>query len=350
MHGMQFDGVVIRGIATAAPKKIVYTEDFRDHFENKEVERFIENVGIKARRHSGVKQTASDLCFVASKALLAKYDINDDIDALVFATQTPDYHMPSTAFVIQKRLGLKKDCIAFDINLGCTGFVTSVYIISGMITSGMIKRALLLVGDAKQEHPLTNDHTDSMMYGDAGSAILLEAGKGTIRGMIRSDGDSYKALIAPYPGSRYPVLVNGDICNTVKEVMDGNEVFLFAITKVPRLFNEFYNFFHVDRSNFDYFILHQANLLILKKIVRKLKIEQEKVPISLDRFGNTNGATIPLTICDAFGNCDESKTLHLITAGFGIGLSQGIVSFDINTDDILSVIYSDDYYEEGFSL
>lgn len=350
MDGMRFDGVTIRGIATAAPTRTVYTDEFRAFFDDKEIDRFTEGVGIRERRYANPKQTASDLCFVAAKALTEKYGTGDDIDALIFATQTPDYCMPSTAFVLQHRLGIKQDCLAFDVNLGCSAFVTCVYAISGMIRSGMIRRALLLLGDVKQEHPVTEDHSESMMYGDAGSAVLIEAGTDSVCGMIRSDGSGFKTLIAPYPGTRYPVTVGGVECREFREIMDGNEVFLFAITKVPRLFKEFFAFFGTDNSDYDYFILHQANTMIIEKIVKKLKVDREKAPISIDRYGNTNGASIPVTICDAFG-CDQSgRNLRLITSGFGIGLSYGVVSFDINTDDVLPVIFTDDYYEEGYSL
>ncbi len=350
MEGMQFDDICIRGIATAVPTKRVYTDEFRQFYGDKEIDRFIESVGIVERFQSVPQQTASDLCFVAAKALEGKYGFSDDVDALIFASQTPDYCIPSTAFILQHRLGIKQDCLVFDINLGCTAFVTCICTICGMIKSGMIRRALLMIGDVKQQHDVSEDHSETMLYGDAGSAILMEKGIGSVRGMIRSDGSGFKKLIAPFPGSRYPVFVNGKECNEFKEIMDGSEVFLFAITKVPKLFKEFYSYFKTDSSEYNYIILHQANKLIIDKIRGKLKVDNEKIPISIDRFGNTNGASIPLTICDAFGNDDSDSNYKLIASGFGIGLSYGIVSFDICTEDVLPIIHSDDFYKEGFAL
>ena len=350
MKGKQFHGITIRGIAAAAPSRTVSSDEFRPFFGDREVDRFIEATGIRERRHCHNKQTASDLCFVAARELMARYEVQDQVDALIFATQTPDYHMPSTAFVLQERLGIQKDCLAYDVNLGCTGFVSCVYMISGMIESGMADRVLLLVGDARQEHPITDDHSESMLYGDAGAAILIEKGEGSVSGMIRSDGSGFKTLIAPFPGSRYPVTVNGEICSEDREIMDGNEVFLFAITRVPKLFKEFFEYFEIEKDSFDSTILHQANLMINEKILKKIKVNQEKAPVSIDRYGNTNGASIPVTICDAFGAVQEPKRLHLITCGFGIGLSYGIVSFEVNTADILPIIFSDEYYEEGFRI
>ena len=350
MTGKQFHGILIRGIASAVPSWTVSSDAFRPVYGDREVDRFIEGTGIRERRHAGKKQTASDLCCAAARALLDRYGVRDQVDVIVFATQTPDYHMPSTAFVLQERLGIQKDCLAFDVNLGCTGFVSCLYMISGMIESGMAGRALLLIGDARQEHPVTDDHSESMLYGDAGSAVLIERGEGDVRGMIRSDGSGFKTLIAPFPGARYPVTVNGEVCSSDREIMDGNEVFLFAITKVPRLFKEFLESFGLEKESFDFCILHQANRMICDKILKKIKIEKEKAPISIDRYGNTNGASIPLTICDAFGDSQEDRRLHLITCGFGIGLSYGIVSFEVSTGDILPVMISDEYYEEGFAI
>lgn len=351
MEGKCFHGVSIKGIAAAVPNQYVSTDDYRKHYDEKEIERFIEATGIRGRYLATPKQTAADLCFVAADMLMHEKQIDSDIDALIFATQTPDYKYPSTAFILQKRLKIKKDCLVFDVNLGCSSFVTCVYMISGMIESGMINRAMLLIGDAMQQHPVTEDHSSTMMFGDAGTAVLIEKDETEIiNGMVRSDGEGYKALIAPYPGARYPVMYNGVVCNSQIEIMDGSEVFLFAIKQVPKLFGEFYSFFNVDNTNFDYCILHQANKMITDKITKKLKMPKEMIPISIEKYGNTNGASVPLTICSHFGNENAPRKIKFITSGFGIGLSLGVVSFDIDTENIFPVICTDQYFKDGFSI
>ena len=168
-------------------------------------------------------------------------------------------------------------------------------------------------------------------------------------GMIRSDGEGFNTLITPIPGSRFPGVYPGMETNELKieKKMDGNDVFLFTITKVPKLFKEFFVAFGTSVDNYDYVMLHQANLMIINQIAKKIKAPAEKVPVSLTNYGNTDGASIPVGIVDLCEKLNEKKKLSLITSGFGIGLSWGVVSFDIDTDDVLPMIFTDDYFREG---
>lgn len=347
MLGKEFNNIRISGLACAVPNQRVYTDFYIDHFGEDIVERFKKATGIESRYLSNGRQTASDLCYVAAKQLMEKKNITGkDIDAVVMITQTGDYKVPSTAFVVHNRLDVKQDCLVFDINLGCSGFVNGVYIIAGLIESGTIENALLLVGDSDTNHQISDDTSFTMMFGDAGSACLIERGQGTVHGMIRSDGKGYKTLITPIPGSRFPGMKAEDIARQGKK-MDGDDVFLFTITKVPKLFKEFYKQFECGEEDFDYYILHQANLMIVNQIAKKLKLNSEKVPVSLRKYGNTDGATIPVTIIDLCENLKDNRTLKLVTSGFGIGLSWGIVSFELNSADVLPMIFTNEYYEEG---
>lgn len=347
MHGKEFNNVKIVGMACAVPNHKVLTDAYREHFGDAVVDRFIDATGIKGRYISDGTQTASDLSFVAAEELMQKKGLSgNDFDAVILITQTGDYKIPATSFVLHKRLGIKQDCLVFDINLGCSGFVNGVYIIAGLIESGTIDRALLLVGDSDTSHQLTNDTSFSMMFGDASSATIIERGEGNIRGMIRSDGEGYGTLITPIPGSRFPDVFPSDDALLVKK-MDGDDVFLFTITKVPRLFKEFYKDFGCEEKDFDYFILHQANRMIINQISKKLKLPVEKVPISLEKYGNTDGASIPVGIVDLCEGFETNRKLNLITSGFGIGLSWGIISFEIDSGDVLPMIITDDFFEEG---
>lgn len=342
-----FQNVAITGISCAVPSKAVKAEEYIDRFGTRAVERFVEGTGIKERRISVINQTASDLCFVAAERMLEEKQINrEEIDACIFITQFPDYKIPSTAYVLHHRLNLKQDCLVFDINLGCAAFVNGVYFLAGLIESGTINKALLLIGDIDHEYKNDEDITFSMMFGDAGSAIMLERGEGSIYGMIRSDGSGFRTILTPKPGARFPKKSD----EPLKKTMSGEDTFLFTITKVPKLFKEFYNTFEFNKEDFNYYILHQANQMIVNQIAKKLKIDMEKFPLSLDRYGNTDGASIPLTIVDLKHNSNIGDKLKLITSGFGVGLSWGIISFDINAEDILPIIETDDYYAEGFEI
>lgn len=347
-----FEDVIVTGLACALPKKKIDTDEYIKYFGKDIVEQFKKTTGIKSRYISNGKQTASDLCYIAAKELLQKKNLTgDDIDALIFITQFPDYKAPSTSFVLHKRLGIKKECITFDINLGCSGFVNGMYMISGLIQSGAITRALLLIGDAELNHPLYKDHSFSMMFGDAGSACIIEKGKGQVSGIIKADGNGYNVMITPYPGARFPnKYVNGSKDGLVKK-MAGDDTFLFTITEVPKLFKEYFELNRCSWNDFDYCILHQANLFILNHIAKRIKLPKEKMPISIDKYGNTDGASIPLGIVDLCENkIQKDEKLKLIVCGYGVGLSWGIVSFEINTQDVLPLIFADEYFEEGFNI
>lgn len=350
MLAKEFHSVRITGLACAVPNNKVRTDSYAYHFGEEAVAKFKKATGIEARFLSDGRQSASDLCYVAARKLMEKKGLTeDDIDALIFITQTPDYKIPSSAFVLHKRLNIKKDCIVFDVNLGCSGYVNGIYIVAGLIESGTINRALLLVGDADTNHQITDDTSFTMMFGDAGSATLLERGEGNIRGLIRSDGDGFNTLITPIPGARFPGVYPGMEADDLKiaKKMDGDDVFLFAITKVPKLFKEFFATFGTSVDDYDYVILHQANLMIINQIAKKLKAPADKVPVSLTEYGNTDGASVPVGIVDLCEKLHENKKLNLIVSGFGIGLSWGVVSFEMNTSDVLPMIFTDDYFREG---
>ncbi len=346
MLSKKFENVVFSGISCAVPSSKKSASEYVDVFGEKTVARFVEATGIEQRHVASIDQTASDLCFVAANELLQKKNIDkDEIDACIFITQFPDYKIPSTSYVLQYRLGLKKDCLVFDVNLGCAAFVNGIYFLAGLIESGTVKKALLLIGDVDHEYHNAEDISFSMMFGDAGAACLLERGNGTIRGMIRSDGEGFRTILTPMPGARFPKGTNG---KPLLKSMNGEDTFLFTITQVPKLIKEYIKEFQIDESEIDYYVLHQANKMILQKIAKKLKVEEEKVPLSLMEYGNTDGASIPLTIAKTLIDRKSNKQkFNLITSGFGVGLSWGVVGFEIDSKNILPILETDEFWLEG---
>ena len=341
MQSKEFHGVKISGLACAVPDNKAMTKDYTKYFGEAVVDRFIQATGIEGRYISDGRQTASDLSFDAAEALMKKKGLTgEDFDAVVMITQSADYKIPATAFVLHKRLNIKKDCLVFDINLGCSGYVYGVYLLAGLIESGTIN------GDADTYRKVKDDTSFTMMFGDASSATIIERGEGTIRGMMRSDGNGFDTLITGVPGARFPGAFSEEAM-LKSQKMNGDDVFLFTITEVPKLFKEFFNTFECDVDSFDYVMLHQANLMIINRIAKKLKIPVEKVPVSLGVYGNTDGASVPVGIVDLVEHLDEKKKLNLITSGFGIGLSWGVVSFELDTEDVLPMIFSNDYFVEG---
>ena len=347
MKGFDYNQVVVSGISCVLPEERRTTREAIGHFEKKDVDKFIETTGIEQRYVSNGKQTASDLCCVAARRLLEQKTLSgEDIDALIFVTQDPDYKIPSTAFMIHKRLGIKKECLTFDVNVGCSGFAVGLTFLGGLIQGGLIDRALLLIGDANLNPPQNDDLTDSLMFGAAGTATLIERGKGRMYGANMSDGNGYDVIMAPIPGARFPGMVQP--VGHPDTYMRNDDTFLFTITKVPKLFKEFFKKFECSMDDFDYCMLHQPNLMILQQIAKRIRIPEGKMHVSLNKYGNTDGASIPLGIADL---CQELKTdqkLKLICSGFGVGLSWAVVAFDLECCDVLPIVTTDEYWEEGF--
>lgn len=198
--------VKITGLACAVPAHVDSIYDFAGSFGEESVEKFIATTGVRERHFVHDKQTNCDLCYVAAEKLLAhKGYEKESVDGLVLVTQTPDYARPATAHALHKRLGLNKDCMVFDVNLGCSGFVYGLNIVGSMIKSGALKRVLLCCGEAHNCLCDTSDKATSMLFGDAGSATILEAGGDTIRTLLKADGEGYRAILTAGLNSRVKV-------------------------------------------------------------------------------------------------------------------------------------------------
>ncbi len=358
MAFFSFDKIHVTGIACAVPKNVIKTESYKALFGNEEVEKFIKMTGVCASHRTTEFQTCSDLGFRAANELLAKKKINpEDIGALIFSSHSPDYRRPSTAFVLQYRLGIPKDAVCYDISLGCSSLVVGMQTIASIMNNGNINKALLFVGDTAGKSVYPEDRSSAMLFGEAGAVMLLEKTENSnnrINALIRSDGSGYRYMIIPGGGYRnlhaseeVVMCQDGNPRTLMNSFIQGTSVFTFTIFDVPRLIKDFWLETKTTPEDYDCFAFHQANLYILKQIAKKTKIPFEKMPITLDRFGNTSGASAIVSLCDRYGNCDDHKTVKVMTCGFGIGISLGATSFEINTDDILPIYEDDAIYEEG---
>ena len=349
------NGVAIAGIAAAVPRKTVSVDSYVNVFGSEVVEKFKQKTGILTLHRTGENQTAGDLGYSAANHLLEKLSIaRDDIGVLVFVSQAPDYRKPATACVLQYRLGLSIECAAFDVGLGCSGFVYGDRIIRALMMSGQAKYGLLIVAETSSKQAGEKDKTMAMMFGDAGSAILYEKGvDGQSTTLLQTDGSRYKNIIVPAGGFRdlHPELSTfkdseGTERSKFEAYMDGMAVFEFSIRDVPNAMNDYLEYIGKQGNDFDYILLHQANHYIIKQIAKRFKVPMDKVPISLDRYGNTSGVTIPLTICDKFGS-SATGDVSLLAAGFGIGLSLGVTSFKLDIANVFPIIEDDEAYIDG---
>lgn len=349
-------GIEMAGIACAVPDNYKAVESFSDRFGEEATKRFTEGTGIHSIYNALPEQTAGDLACAAAEELFAKTGIaRDKIDLMVFVTQSPDYRRPSTACVLQKRLGLKIDCSTTEINLGCSGFVYGLQNALSMMSTSDAEYGLLLIGETASKLVNPMDKSIVMMYGDAGAAVLLKkTGEQVITTLLKSDGARYRAIVLPAGGFRdmnpsHDIFVcsDGNERSLYDIFMDGTSVFSFSITDVPKTIKEYVALTETSIQDYDAVVLHQANHYILKQIVRRIKADVDKVPVSLDRYGNTGGISIPLTLCDKYGDDTGKNKIRVLMSGFGIGLSWGVSSLYIDTEVVFPVIKTKDYYVDG---
>lgn len=343
-----FDSVKIMGIAAAVPEIVVDNRKEASALHVDDIDKFVDSVGVQTRHVSITGQTSSDLCYVAASNLLNNLNIEKgSIDALIFVSQTPDYIQPSTAYVLHGRLGLKKEAIAFDINLGCSGFVYGLSVAASLISGMGLKRVLLLVGDIMRKNKAV-DKKDILLFGDAGTATLLEKSPGKIESILYANGNGYTNLIIPGGGTRNPYKDGEDFWLLTKPEMDGESVMSFTITEVPKAFKKLFEYNGKTIDNYDVCLLHQANKQMVTYIAKKLRLPDNKFPISMGQYGNTNGASVLVTLADWCSKEEKKESLSVIASGYGIGLSWGVVTFDIETKNILPVITSNDFYQEAY--
>lgn len=348
----QWNDVKIIGIAAAVSNDWKSLEEISNE-DPAVIKKFIKKTGVEGRYNAGVKQTTSDFCYAAAKALLEAKNIDvSEIGVLVFVTQTADYNIPATACVLQDRLGLPKDCIAFDVNLGCSGFTYGVNIAGSLLRNCNASKALLLCGDTSakeksQLKKLKNSHSASMLFGDSGTATILEQTEGAnpIKMLSKTDGSGFKAIIAPYGGWRNP---DAPTEQEKGSRMDDIAVFNFAVSDVPDLLKDTMNLSGKTPEDYDCLVLHQANLFIMKQVAKRTGFPMDKTLVSLDKFGNTSSSSVPISMVKEYGECNEDKEIHALMCGFGVGLSWSTVDCYINSKDILPLVHTDEYFEDGY--
>lgn len=318
-----FSGKIsISAVVACVPKQRATNIDYVETF-GATAEQIIKMTGVESRPVVDEVTTTSDLCAAAARHMLADIgDLAEDIDALIFISQTPDYRLPATACHLQDRLGLRPGIIAFDINLGCSGYPYGLALASMMISSGAARRVLLLVGDTISRIVSPDDRATAMLFGDCGTATLVESGPDEATFVLGTDGRGAANLIVPQGAFRalQDDARNSNPPNTL--FMDGSEIFNFTLSAVPGLFNQLCEESGDSVDDFDAVLFHQANAFMINHLRKKIKAPVEKVPVNIGRFGNTSSATIPLllaTDCSAMVSGAASAKLAML--GFGVGYS-----------------------------
>lgn len=337
----RIENIKIRAMATAVPSYIETNDVYSKVLGEKRVRRQTRMTGIERRHINDKRQTTADLCQAAAHQVLEKTGWGkEEIQVLVFVTQTPSVFLPSTSFIIQKQLGLSNDCMVFDVNLGCSGYVAGLQIVASMLrTCGPEAKGLLLVGDVQrsirdgleEDEYSPDERADRMLFGSAGSATAVELLDNVpFYFMQRSDGANYAALMQRFHENM---------------TMDGEKIFNFGVNDVIQYIEEFMSKFGVRDSDVDYYIFHQAQKFLLENMASLLGVSSNKLLFSLKEYGNTSSASIPITICANLLELSQKKRQRLLLCGFGVGLSCGIAYLELDTEAVLPVRESDSIYE-----
>lgn len=345
-----FSKSAIRVIASALPKEKLELSSLASIYGESVVDKIIRTTGIQEVHLSPKGKTASDYCVAAAEQIFRSGDIKqEDIDGIVFVTETPDYIIPHTSASMQARLGLSKRVVAFDINYGCAGYVYGLFQSMLLIEMGYCRNVLLCVGDtpAKYIHP--EDRSLRMVFGDAGTATILSTlDNGVNSGFaFLTDGENSAQLIIPAGASRMPhqlgitdVIERDEEGNgrTLENIyMDGIGIMNFALHHVKSVIHESLELSKVSLEEVDLFALHQANALIVKYLAKRLGVDREKVPFGAMLTGNTTCASIPLMLSGIYQGQNPSLK-KVLACGFGTGLSCAAGMIDLSETTILPQI------------
>ncbi len=327
--------IKINGLSVVVPKFSESNFDLTGLGED-EKRTLVETTGIENRRIADHSTTAADLCICAAKKLLKELNWDpNEVEILVFITQTPDYQIPGSSMFIQKELGLPKTCLCIDINQGCAGYVYGLSVIASMMNSGKLKKGLLLVGDTITRTIDKKNTALVPIFSDAGSGTALEFSETIESKMffnLQTDGSGFDKIILKEGGARFPAA--NDPCGLQ---MNGQDIFNFGLKEVAPNVSVLLNEFGLSHQKIDYFVMHQANLLLNETIRKKLEIESHKTLYSLREYGNTSCASIPVTIVANAKALNKQPVLKFLLAGFGVGLSWGSVVLDLDQIKCLQI-------------
>ena len=331
---LSFKNVGISALAACVPSHVIdnYHYDL-DIWPEEEVRKVVDKVGVFERRFADGKTCASDLCFAAAERLLADNSIDrKDIDLLVFLSQTPDYRMPATSILLQDRLGLPMSTMAFDIQLGCSGFISALSIVYAMMQNHGLRKALLLDGETRSKVYSRKDRREAFIFGDAGVAALIERDEkfGGSHFSVNSDGSRGNLIMIPGGGYRnmssFETLQErvvdeyGNIRTDENGYMNGADVFNFVIVEVPKDIKRLMAASGEDIQKMDYYVFHQANAFINNHIAKKLKLDKERIPWTIQKYGNTSSVSVPLTIVSELKDKMAGEKKLLLNA-FGVGMA-----------------------------
>lgn len=330
--------VRMAGVSACVPDKVMRTEEI-PLFTLEEAEVFNNTVGIRRRHIATDEVCASDMCQKAAEKLMEELGWQrESIDVLIFESVTGDYRTPPTSCLLQDRMGLPDTTFCLDMPMGCCGCLYAITVGGNLLTTGNIRRALLLIGDTALRMGSMRDKSRVPLFGDCGAAIALEYDESAPEIVVdfHTLGSGWKALMTPHGGFRNPATPesfveedfgNGIVRAPYHTLINGMDVFSFAISRPPKSVAQFMADEGIDKdSDIDHFLIHQANKMIVDRVVKKLKLPVEKVPYNLEEYGNLGGASIPSLMVTRLREQLTQHPERLLMSSFGLGLSWATMS------------------------
>lgn len=356
MSFLTISNVKIIGLCACVPPTIEENLTLPIFEDVREAQKVIASTGIERKRVVRPGTTASDLSYQAIVHLLEDLDWpRDSIDALIYVCTSRDFIAPITSAILQDRLGFRTDCYCLDLPLGCSGWVYGMSNLASLLSHGQLRRGLLVCAETNTLNRSPKDKTVKPLFGDAATVTALEYDEYYDKPMQFSfgvDGSGYKAVWTEFGGTRNPITLDsilekeiepGVIRRGIDMVVNGMDVFSFAIKIPPRSLEGLIGHFHIDLNHIDYLFLHQANKYIDERIRKKLKLPEDKVPYCLQDFGNTNSASIPLAMVACKSEQLISGTYECLGCGFGVGLAWGSIHYwiqDLRASVMIEYKYS----------
>lgn len=323
----------IKGISYYLPEKIITNEDIANEFSEWSAEKISSKLGVEERRVAAENETAGDMAEKAALKLFEEYNIDpNEIDFIILCTQSPDYHLPTTACILQARLGISQRCGALDIDLGCSGYVYGLSLAKGLIYANVAKNVLLLTSETYNKYIHPTDKGNRSIFGDAAAATLISTeGLAEIGDFVLgTDGSRYDHLIVesgcarvPYKVGDYSKDEGGYIKSSDFLYMSGSDIFNFTLDTVPLLVTEVLDKNKLAKDDVDLYIFHQANKFILSTLRKICGIKKDKFYINLAKTANTVSSTLPIALKNALQEERITSDSNIFLTGFGVGLSWG---------------------------
>lgn len=325
--------IKIKAISSYLPKTVVTNADLVKEFPEWSVEKIASKIGVDERRIADVDETATDLAYNAAEKLFSENKVKrEDIDFVIFCTQSPDYKLPTSACLLQNRLGLRTNIGAIDYNLGCSGYIYGLALSKGLIACGIARNILLLTAETYNKYIHKRDKGNRTIFGDGATASIIstEGFAEICEFSLGTDGSGGKNLIIRTGMSRQPELANdehfddnGNPISSDYLYMNGSEIFSFTQENVPKVVNDTLSKNALTKDDIDLFVFHQANKYMLNFLRKKNKIEENRFYIDMEKVGNTVSNSIPLALESAINNGKLKKGMKVLISGFGVGYSWG---------------------------